>query len=80
LPCTRHHRARILQSPDTARVTGEQILVGVDLVDQAVAAVKSIHLIDRAGSRARACECFSSDRMVRDYLAVYEELLAENGS
>jgi hypothetical protein len=59
--------------PDTA-------LVGVDLVDQAVAAAESIHLIDRAGSRARACECFSSDRMVRDYLAVYEDLLAENGS
>lgn len=48
-------------------------------VGQAVAAVDSIHTIDRAGCRARACERFSAARMVADYLAVYETLLAEDG-
>jgi glycosyltransferase involved in cell wall biosynthesis len=38
-------------------------------VDQAVAAVHSIHTIDRAGCRARASDRFSAGRMVADYLA-----------
>jgi glycosyltransferase involved in cell wall biosynthesis len=49
-------------------------------VDQAVAAVESIHLLDRAGCRAQACERFSAARMVTGYLAVYEQLLAGNGA
>jgi glycosyltransferase involved in cell wall biosynthesis len=48
-------------------------------VDEAVAAVASIHTIDRAGCRARACERFNAGRMVADYLAVYERLLVEDG-
>ena len=49
-------------------------------VDRAVAAVESIHLIDRAGCRAQARERFGAERMVTDYLAVYERLLADNGA
>ncbi|MFG1607959.1 glycosyltransferase family 4 protein [Actinoplanes sp. NPDC049265] len=48
-------------------------------VDQAVAAVHSVHTIDRAGCRTRARERFSAGRMVADYLAVYERLLDDGG-
>jgi glycosyltransferase involved in cell wall biosynthesis len=46
-------------------------------VEQAVAAVGAIGTIDRAGCRARACERFGADRMVADYLAVYERIIGE---
>ncbi|MEV6600085.1 glycosyltransferase family 4 protein [Actinoplanes sp. NPDC051346] len=44
-------------------------------VDQAVAAVGAVRMIDRAGCRARACQRFGANRMVADYLAVYEQLI-----
>ncbi len=47
-------------------------------VDRAVEAVHSIHTIDRAGCRTRARERFGADRMVADYLAVYEKLIVES--
>ena len=49
----------------------------VDGVDQAVAAVGALGAIDRAGCRARAGRRFGANRMVADYLAVYERLIAE---
>ncbi|GIE21911.1 glycosyltransferase family 4 protein [Winogradskya humida] len=47
----------------------------VEDIDQAVAAVAKIDLIDRAACRARARSRFGADRMVDDYLAIYRELL-----
>ncbi|GLZ00096.1 glycosyltransferase family 4 protein [Actinoplanes sp. NBRC 103695] len=44
-------------------------------VDQAVEAVDAIGAIDRAGCRAQARRRFSANRMVADYLAVYERLI-----
>jgi glycosyltransferase involved in cell wall biosynthesis len=48
-------------------------------VDQAVAAVGRLGAIDRAGCRAHATQRFSADRMVADYLAVYERLISGRG-
>jgi len=47
----------------------------VDTAEQASAAVSSITTIDRAGCRTRARQRFGVDRMVRDYLAVYTEII-----
>jgi glycosyltransferase involved in cell wall biosynthesis len=44
-------------------------------VDQAVAAVGAVTTIDRAACRAQACKRFGADRMVSDYLAVYERIV-----
>ncbi|MEU4780789.1 glycosyltransferase family 4 protein [Micromonospora sp. NPDC023633] len=46
----------------------------VRTVAQAVEAVGRVSSIDRAGCRARARHRFSADRMVTDYLAVYDDL------
>lgn len=48
----------------------------VDDVDGAVDAVGRVAAIDRRGVRARCAERFSRDRMVGDYLDVYERVLA----
>jgi glycosyltransferase involved in cell wall biosynthesis len=45
-------------------------------VEAAVEAVRNLPLIDRAEVRAAAARKFSSDRMVDEYLAVYEQVLA----
>lgn len=45
-------------------------------VPSAVAAVRAAVLLDRAAVRARAVSRFGADRMVTDYLRVYERLLA----
>ncbi|MFI5491464.1 glycosyltransferase family 4 protein [Actinoplanes sp. NPDC051859] len=47
----------------------------VDGVDDAVAAVARIDLLDRAACRARARSRYGADRMVDDYLAIYRELV-----
>jgi glycosyltransferase involved in cell wall biosynthesis len=46
----------------------------VDGVDQAVTAVGRAAALDRAGVRRRFEERFTSDRMARDYVALYEKL------
>ena len=51
----------------------------VDDVDGAVEAVGHVAELDRRGVRARCAERFSRDRMVRDYLGVYERVLAGSG-
>lgn len=47
----------------------------VHTVDQAVEAVTQAAGLDRAGCRARARQRFGADRMVTDYLAVYDQLV-----
>ncbi|MEU4569248.1 glycosyltransferase family 4 protein [Micromonospora sp. NPDC023956] len=47
----------------------------VHTVEQAVDAVAGIGEIDRAGCRDRARRRFGADRMVTDYLAVYDDLV-----
>jgi glycosyltransferase involved in cell wall biosynthesis len=44
-------------------------------VSSAVVAVRAALLLDRAAVRARAVRRFGADRMVTDYLRVYERLL-----
>jgi len=46
-------------------------------VDEAVAAVARVCELDRTACRARAVQRFSADRMVDDYLRVFERLLDE---
>ena len=48
----------------------------VEDVDEAVAACDRLHEISRAACRRRVEERFTVDRMVDDYLQVYEEVLA----
>ena len=48
----------------------------VDDVDGALAALEKVPSLDRAAIRARCAERFSRDRMVRDYLALYEAVVA----
>ena len=43
---------------------------------EAAAAVEAAAAIDRAACRAAALERFSADRMVDDYLRVYDDVLA----
>jgi glycosyltransferase involved in cell wall biosynthesis len=45
-------------------------------VDEAVAAVPRAAALDRATVRARASARFSQDRMVSEYLALYERIVA----
>jgi glycosyltransferase involved in cell wall biosynthesis len=52
----------------------------VDDVDAAVAALEGVGGLDRRAIRARCAERFSRDRMVKDYLAVYERVLAGRDS
>ncbi|WP_250537285.1 glycosyltransferase family 4 protein [Caballeronia sp. AZ10_KS36] len=52
----------------------------VDDVDQAVRAVHEIGAIDRARCRKTFEQRFSSERMARDYLAVYHNLLQSRAS
>ncbi|GID29890.1 glycosyltransferase [Paractinoplanes brasiliensis] len=47
-------------------------------IGQAVAAVHSIHTVDRAGCRSQARERFGADRMVAGYPAVYERLIGDS--
>jgi glycosyltransferase involved in cell wall biosynthesis len=49
-------------------------------VDQAVAAVGAVRTIDRAGCRAQARRRFSAERMVADYLTVYDQIIGERGN
>jgi len=44
-------------------------------VEEAVDAVARVGEIDRAGCRARAAQRFGVDRMVTDYLSVYDDVL-----
>ncbi len=48
----------------------------VDDVDGAVLAVSSVGLLDRAAIRATAVRRFSRDRMVDEYVTVYEQVRA----
>ena len=48
----------------------------VDDVDAAVDAVRHAVRLDRRMVRSRFEERFTAERMARDYLAVYEELLS----
>jgi glycosyltransferase involved in cell wall biosynthesis len=48
----------------------------VDDLEDAVRAVERVSALDRARIRARCAERFSRDRMVRDYLDVYRDVLA----
>jgi glycosyltransferase involved in cell wall biosynthesis len=47
----------------------------VDTIDQAVAAVSAAHRVERAPIRSMAVARFGRDRMVRDYLTAYDDLL-----
>ncbi|GFJ86827.1 hypothetical protein [Phytohabitans rumicis] len=47
----------------------------VDTVEQAVAAVARVAMIDRAGCRTRARQRFDAARMVTDYLRIYRDLI-----
>ena len=49
----------------------------VDNIDDAVAAVARLPELDRATIRARFLERFTAERMARDYVALYERLLAD---
>jgi glycosyltransferase involved in cell wall biosynthesis len=48
----------------------------VDDIEAAVRAVGRVHQLDRAAIRATAVRRFGRDRMVRDYLSVYEQVLS----
>jgi glycosyltransferase involved in cell wall biosynthesis len=47
----------------------------VDGVDEAAEAVREIAAIDRGGCRVRARERFGADRMVDDYLRIYQKVI-----
>jgi glycosyltransferase involved in cell wall biosynthesis len=47
--------------------------------DEAVAAVSRLTEVDRAGCRAEAVTRFSADRMVEEYLTLFERILARRG-
>jgi glycosyltransferase involved in cell wall biosynthesis len=49
----------------------------VSNVEAAVAAVGRVRLLDRARIRARAVELFGVDRMIDDYISVYEHVIAD---
>jgi len=46
----------------------------VNDIEGAVAAVKNIAALDRQAIRTRFEECFTAERMARDYIAVYEKI------
>jgi glycosyltransferase involved in cell wall biosynthesis len=52
----------------------------VDDVAGAVEAIPRTAALDRGAVRARCAERFSRDRMVDEYLALYERLVARVGS
>ena len=52
----------------------------VDDLAAAARAVERVGTLDRAAIRARCAERFSRDRMVRDYLDVYETVLSRGGA
>jgi len=47
----------------------------VEDVDRAVDAVRLVRTLDRRSVRARAALRFSSDRMVEDYLRLYQRVV-----
>jgi glycosyltransferase involved in cell wall biosynthesis len=51
-----------------------------ETVDEMVDAVGQVSLIDRKQCRATFDERFTADRMARDYVALYERLLLEDGA
>lgn len=51
-----------------------------DTIDEMVDAVGQVPLIDRKQCRAAFDERFTADRMARDYVALYERLLLEDGA
>lgn len=51
-----------------------------ETVDEMVDAVGQVSLIDRKQCRAAFDERFTADRMARDYVALYERLLLEDGA
>ncbi|MDH4301082.1 MAG: glycosyltransferase family 4 protein [Nitrospira sp.] len=51
-----------------------------ETVDEMVDAVGQVPLIDRKQCRATFDERFTADRMARDYVALYERLLLEDGA
>lgn len=51
-----------------------------DTLDQMVDAVGQVPLIDRKQCRTAFDERFTADRMARDYVALYERLLLEDGA
>ena len=51
-----------------------------DTLDEMVDAVGQVPLIDRKQCRAAFDERFTADRMARDYVALYERLLLEDGA
>lgn len=48
----------------------------VESIDAAVEAVRRIHMLDRTAVRRRFEQRFSAERMARDYLALYQTLIA----
>ena len=52
----------------------------VSTVDEAIKAVAQIKDIDRASCRRRVEQHFSVDRMVEEYIQVYETILEKRGT
>jgi len=48
----------------------------VNTIDEAVNAVNQIHTIDRVACHTWAASRFSKDKMVVDYLGLYQQILA----
>jgi hypothetical protein len=51
----------------------------VDDIDAAARAVTRVAGLDRVAIRATAVRRFSRDRMISEYLSVYEQVLARRG-
>jgi glycosyltransferase involved in cell wall biosynthesis len=49
----------------------------VDSIDEAVAAVDEVAAFDRCAVRRRFEERFSAERMVNDYLTIYESAVSD---
>ena len=60
--------------PELIRYTETGFLV--DTIDEAVDAVNQIHTIDRVACHTWAASQFSKDKMVHDYLGLYQQILA----
>lgn len=72
-PVVAHRRGSMPEVVDEG-VTG---YLSHDIASAVDAVTAAVHL-DRAAVRARACTRFSADRMVADYLRVYETVLAHH--